>query len=174
MFENIDGESNGGFRECSVVKQQFDKCYLFEPDKDCANIIKKRIAEEWRTDRIYLFEKGAWNTETELFFDTDPEYGASHITDNAITKIKTATIDDTVNTHVSYIKMDIEGAELKALMGAKNTIIKYKPKLAICVYHNMEDFLSIPEWLHNIVPDYKFYLRHHNWGAMETVLYAKI
>ena len=69
--------------------------------------------------------------------------------------------------------MDVEGAELKSLVGARNTIIKNHPRLAICVYHKISDVYEIPEYILSIVPEYRFFLRHynatHHW---ETVLYA--
>ena len=70
------------------------------------------------------------------------------------------------------IKMDIEGAELDALYGAKNTIRKYKPLLAICVYHKREDMLTIPQYIKSIVPEYRFFLRAYEKTATELVLYA--
>lgn len=57
------------------------------------------------------------------------------------------------------IKMDIEGAELQALEGAKNTIQKYKPELAICVYHRYGDILEIPRYIKQICSDYRCILR---------------
>lgn len=85
------------------------------------------------------------------------------------------TVDDALcGIDVTYIKMDIEGAELNALIGAENTIIKCKPKLAICVYHKTSDFWKIPQYIKSLNSEYKLYLRHHSnkncWG---TVLYAK-
>ena len=68
--------------------------------------------------------------------------------------------------------MDIEGAELEALKGAEETIKRYRPKLAICVYHKPEDIVEIPKYILNINPDYKLYLRHYSDNAGETVLYA--
>lgn len=73
---------------------------------------------------------------------------------------------------VTFIKMDIEGSELKALMGAKETIRKYKPKLAICLYHKKEDILEIPLYVKELLPEYKLYIRHHCNKHGETVLYA--
>lgn len=70
------------------------------------------------------------------------------------------------------IKMDVEGAELESLKGAKNTILKYKPQLAICIYHSDEDMLSIAEYIHNLVPEYKMYVRHHTCNTGDTVLYG--
>jgi hypothetical protein len=68
--------------------------------------------------------------------------------------------------------MDIEGSELEALKGAKGILTKYKPKLAICLYHKTNDFVEIPLFLKEIVPDYKLHVRHHACGYLDTVLYA--
>lgn len=68
--------------------------------------------------------------------------------------------------------MDIEGAELNALMGAESTIRTYKPILAICVYHKKEDLIDIPQFIMSIRADYKFYLRAYSRCTQELVLYA--
>jgi hypothetical protein len=68
--------------------------------------------------------------------------------------------------------MDIEGAELEALRGAKNVIKHNKPKLAICVYHKPNDLISIPQYIKGLVGDYKFYLRQHQFVSWDMVLYA--
>ena len=69
-------------------------------------------------------------------------------------------MDDVIADPVTFLKMDIEGFELDALMGAKGLIETYKPKLAICVYHKCEDPVSIVEYLAQLVPEYEFYMRH--------------
>ncbi len=73
-----------------------------------------------------------------------------------------------------FIKMDIEGAEWDALHGAKETIIKNKPKLAISIYYSNEDMIRLIEYIHSIVPDYRLYVRAHIMGIAETILYAMI
>ena len=72
------------------------------------------------------------------------------------------------------IKMDIEGAELDALRGAEGTISKYKPLLAICVYHKRDDLLTIPEYIKSIVPEYRLFLRAYERTTTELVLYAVV
>ena len=67
--------------------------------------------------------------------------------------------------------MDIEGAEENAIRGGEKLIKKYKPKLAICVYHQQRDFLKIPELILSYNSDYKIYLRHYTQGVFETVMY---
>ncbi len=87
--------------------------------------------------------------------------------------IEVTSIDKVLQgKEATFIKMDIEGSELAALQGAKETIQKYRPKLAISLYHKPEDMLEIPNYILNIVPDYKLYLRHYATNLWETVLYA--
>ena len=77
--------------------------------------------------------------------------------------------------------MDIEGAEMSALHGARDTIMKYKPKLAICLYHSLcfehvllSDYWEIPIFVREIVPEYSFYVRNDSLYSdnLQTVLYA--
>lgn len=60
------------------------------------------------------------------------------------------------------------------LLGAEKGIKKYKPKLAVCIYHNAVDFYFIPLLIHSFVPEYKFAVRHHSYELDETVLYVWI
>ena len=68
--------------------------------------------------------------------------------------------------------MDIEGSELNALRGAEKTIKKFRPKLAISLYHRQDDFITIPEYLNNLNVGYNFYLDHFTIHHEETVLFA--
>lgn len=74
--------------------------------------------------------------------------------------------------NATFIKMDIEGMEWDALHGAVETIKRNHPKLAICIYHSDEDMIRIVEYIHEIAPEYKLYVRHHSKREYETVLYA--
>ena len=87
-------------------------------------------------------------------------------------QLKTELIKSEKITDVDFIKMDIEGAELNALKGSLTTIQKFKPKLAISVYHSLEDYSSILLWLRELNLGYKFYLRHFTIHAEETILFA--
>lgn len=90
--------------------------------------------------------------------------------------IETISIDDFVINEnikkVDFIKMDIEGAELPALEGAVETIRKYKPRLAIAIYHSMDDLVNIPLWINNLNLGYTIYLDHFSIHSEETVLFA--
>lgn len=75
---------------------------------------------------------------------------------------------------VDFIKLDIEGFELAALLGAIQTIQKFKPRLQICLYHKKEDMVVIPRFLREKLAEvnYSFFLGHHSESRLETVLYA--
>ena len=92
-------------------------------------------------------------------------------------EVTTESIDNFVNTHdiprVDFIKMDIEGAELEALRGARKTIETFRPKLAISLYHSINDFITIPKYLASLNYGYKFFLDHITIHSEETVLFAK-
>ena len=70
--------------------------------------------------------------------------------------------------------MDIEGSEQSAIKGGINTIMKYKPKLAISIYHSMDDFVNIAQYLKSLNLGYDFYLKHGTIHCEETVLLAKV
>ncbi len=89
----------------------------------------------------------------------------------------TISIDDFVKNNliekVDFIKMDIEGAELLALEGAIETIKKFKPKLAITIYHSIEDFVNIPNWILGLDIGYEIFIGHYTIHSEETVCFAK-
>ena len=94
--------------------------------------------------------------------------------DNSV--VKTKTIDTLIKeknlSKVDFIKMDIEGVELRALKGSVETIKKFKPKLAIAVYHKNVDFYEIPQFIDSLNLGYKFYLGHYTVFAYETIIYG--
>jgi FkbM family methyltransferase len=72
----------------------------------------------------------------------------------------------------SIIKMDIEGAELDALAGARRTIHRHAPALAICAYHKQADLWQIPALIHSLNPGYQLFLRPHLADGWDLVCYA--
>lgn len=89
--------------------------------------------------------------------------------------IQCLPLDETLHGIIpTFIKMDIEGMELKALRGAANTIKKYHPQLAICVYHELTHLWEIPLYIQSLYPEYKFALRNYQYMGLETVVYAYV
>lgn len=168
-----DGKTSVDF--IHEVENKFKKIVIFEPDFNCESMIKKNLPND---ERIVLIKKGVWNENTELEFVASGD-SASHVVENnnneRVNKefISVVAIDECDECKdATFIKMDLEGAEMKALEGARETIIRNRPKLAICIYHSDEDMLNIIRYIHDLVPEYKLYVRHHSRAAIETVLYA--
>lgn len=148
-----------------------DKVYAFEPSEDNFQLCE-RCKSENKMDFVNLYNYGTWSRNDVLQFDATMDTG-SRVAANGEAKIRVVAIDDIVGEDkVTFIKMDVEGSELESLRGAKKTILNHKPKLAISIYHKLEDMVTIPSYIHSIVPYYKFYVRHLSNLWTETVLYA--
>jgi FkbM family methyltransferase len=130
---------------------------------------------------IELINQPVWKEPgLKLFFnDEGPASKVSFDqTKNMIGESSTVSIDDFISKNrvqkVDFIKMDIEGAEVSALIGATQTIKKFKPKLAISLYHSYQDFDTIPKMIKEMSSEYKFYFSHCTIHAEESVLFAVI
>ena len=169
----FDGDSYLDFREAyqmNTGKEYEGTAYLLEPDAD--NYQKMVLNCPQAAGNIKFLQCGAWNKQDKLFFDSVGTMG-SKITESGIASIDVNSIDNIVEgTKVDFIKMDIEGAELNALKGAKKTIETYRPILAVCVYHKRDDLLTIPTFIRSIYPGYKFYIRAYNPHTTDLILYA--
>ena len=122
-----------------------------------------------------MFNVGAWNEKTVLsFFSNANTPNGSTIREKGNTTINADSLDNLISDgKADFIKMDIEGAELNALIGAKNLIQKNNPILAICAYHRQEDLITIPQYIKKLNSNYKIYLRKHNkYEFCDLVLYA--
>ena len=144
--------------------------YVYAWEPDYTNIEKCKKLFEKSNLKYELIPKGLWNVSDILKFRL--EGTASSISKEGDVEVEVDCIDNVISSEVTFIKMDIEGAEYNALLGASNTIKKYKPKLAICVYHKPEDIWEIPLLIHELNPEYQLYLRHYSFADNETVLYA--
>lgn len=96
---------------------------------------------------------------------------ASRISEFGTNFIHVRPLDDLNLCDTTFIKMDIEGGEVDAILGSKNTILKNHPRLAVSVYHKVDDFRVIPQLILSIRPDYDLYLRHYTEGVIETVMF---
>ncbi|MEW6742652.1 MAG: FkbM family methyltransferase [Planctomycetota bacterium] len=101
---------------------------------------------------------------------------STNLAPQGASSVETRSIDTYVAEaalpRVDFIKMDIEGYEAAALRGARRTIARYRPRLAISAYHRPEDFLDLPQVILDIDPGYRFRLGHYTIHNEETILYA--
>ncbi|WP_292661648.1 FkbM family methyltransferase [Nitratifractor sp.] len=149
-------------RRCPKYKEAF----FFEPESNNMLIAKKRL-ERYRD--IHYFPLGLSDRKEILRFTISGS--SSKISDEGELTIQVDRLDDLIDQKITFLKMDIEGAERSAIEGAKNLIRKYHPKLAVSVYHRKDDFWKIPEQILNIRSDYKIYLRHYTEGMSETIMF---
>lgn len=169
----VDGgcyDGTSSFDVNSIPEGGIKKIYAFEPDEKHYAKCEKRFTKS--NANVFLIKKGLFDEDGTISFMSQDGEG-SLICEDGEEKIDICKID-TEASDATFIKMDIEGAELKALMGAKETILKNKPKMAISIYHKPEDIIQIPMYLKKLVPEYKFYLRQYTMSYLECVLYATI
>lgn len=161
-----NGDTTQRFLEKTGNK--YDSIYILEPNKFLAAECREKNS---KYKNCYIIEKGAWNKSTKLRFNMAEAGSTISDSDNEI--IETISIDELLGgKRASYIKMDIEGAELQALLGAEQTIRKYKPKLAISVYHNRYDIWDIPKLVLSYNNAYKLYFRTYSYTGNDTIMYA--
>jgi len=164
----VDGGGYVGDTASEVIKNypDFEKIYLIEPIAENIRIAKRELG---MYENIEFLNCGISNRQETLYFNEEKSF--STIYGKGTQSVEVNTIDNLINAKVDYIKLDIEGAEQDALEGAKETIRKYKPILAICIYHKAEDWYKIPQKVFAINKEYNLYLRHYMEGIFESVMY---
>lgn len=162
----VDGGSYIGDTLPQIINYfpDFKKIYCFEPSELHINIAKKEFAQN---DKIEFVNCGLGNKVQIALTSEETQTVCAH----DFEALNINTLDNLISEKVDFIKLDIEGDEQDAIEGAKNTIEKYKPILAVCVYHKAEDWYKIPQMVLDINPDYDIYLRHYMEGIYETVMY---
>lgn len=150
--------------------QRVARYVAFEPDsRNAARIRELASQRDWGF--VDVVERGAWRTSGELRFDAKGD-SRSSVSDAGLQTIAVDTIDAR-ELAPTFIKMDIEGAEIAALEGAAETIRRHAPRLAIAVYHSLDDLLRVPKLLKELRSDYQLDLRAHSDYSEELVLYAR-
>lgn len=166
---------------CDIVKK-YKEIWGFELDKDNFDQMVSNLKNI--DGSIHLHNCGVWNENCVLDYGhgsstNEPSSGISLYktepsANNLIQQAQVKRLDDVLKSrNVTYIKMDVEGAEMNALLGAEHIIRTQRPRLSVCVYHKVSDFWQIPLLLNKFNHEYKFVLRHYSkTSCEETVLYA--
>ncbi len=178
----VDGGCFDGFTDRQFIKwagrNGYKRIYAFEPNPISYEKCQKALSN---IDNVTLIKKGLYSKDGKLEFYATDDINATlgkNCTNNSIkekskkTVVNVTTIDNICELGATFIKMDLEGGEYDALIGAEKTIRKCHPKLAISIYHKPEDIWELPDLILKIDPSYKFYLRHYSLHDAETVLYA--
>lgn len=166
VFVDAGGFDGGSTKQYIEFFPDYKEILLFEPAAENIEIAKSNLSGY---KNIQYITKGLSDKAQTLCFNF---LGSQSSVDaNGTQEIQVCALDDFALERCDFIKMDIEGSEKEAIIGAMETINKCHPVLAICVYHKIDDFYSIPAQILQLHSDYKIYMRHYSQGACETVMY---
>lgn len=148
-----------------------------EPEPVNLACFKQTFDEEITHGRVRLVEVAAWDSRDVLVFDVPGEgntgggridggEGESHVLFSGTIEVPAVPIDDVVAElgleRVDIIKMDIEGAERQALTGARRTLARFGPQLALCTYHNADDYDVLTAIALEARPQYRIKTGHNH------------
>jgi len=156
------------------------RVYTFEFEQRNLEIMDKNLAlNPHISASVEIVQRALWG-ESDEALDYDPNGPATTVAlkqEPGTAQAMTLSIDDLVEREalakVDFIKMDIEGAELRALKGAERTMRAFRPTLAISAYHREEDLVDIPAYIDGLDLGYEFLLDHFTIYHAETVLFAR-
>lgn len=183
VFLDIGCYTGDTIKEFLDKNTKFDKIISFEPDLENYEKAKKNIETYCRdykinNNKILLYPYGVGAQSVmggfERFEETNGE-GSKFISNNdgaGNDMVKLVSIDEFIEQKYTILKADVESFEYQVLVGARKSIKKWKPRLAICVYHNIFDFIQLPLLIKEFVPDYKINICQHAASWYDTVIYA--
>ena len=157
----------------------FDHIYSFEADPKNYARAKEILAPLGKCD---LYPYGTADVNKKVYFAADAFETSCIISKEeaekrnfeGVEEIEVRALDDVLaGKKITYIKMDIEGAEYEALQGARKLIMENRPRMAISVYHKFEDFVVLADLVLKMHPDYRIAFRHYGYDDLETVMYVE-
>lgn len=158
-----------------LYQGNWEKYYGIEADKKVFAELEKCIAGKEYAQKVHLIQMAAWDKREELYFTQCAGNSIMEINKSEDKESVFADCMDNVliTEKVTFIKMDIEGAESRAITGMRKIIQRNKPIMAVCVYHKREDFFVLTDLIEEICPcEYSFYIRQYRYTPTETVCYA--
>lgn len=146
--------------------------YCFEADSNNYSKLKAFKQQNTKIKNLICENYALWNTRAKLGMKFSNYNARIDENGNELT-VEALTIDEYFEKiKVGFIKMDIEGAERKAIAGGMKTIKRDRPILAISIYHSLDDIVEIPKILMDNLKNYDFIVRHHSYTYSETILYG--
>jgi len=153
--------------------------YAFEPYDKALDKLRNRVSrvkQEWllKDDDIVIVPAGVGAETKKIFFSHIGNPTMIIQSEQGAFELPVYSLDDYFRDKEPFtiLKADVEGSELDMLKGAKNTIRKSKPKMALSIYHNPDDFVSIIEYVKSLVPEYHLSVRNHSPDYKDTILYC--
>jgi len=150
----------------------FEKIWMVDADSMNFQNLKALVeqVDSNHQDRVQVLNNiVGQNLEKGLFYN-GLGY-ASQLTNIGGSEVDVVTIDS-MGMFPTFIKLHLEGGELDALVGAKETILKCRPIIAVTSYHNNYGLWKLPIWLMNNLTKYDFHMRLHSWHGTGAVMYG--
>lgn len=171
----IDCGSYSGDTLCDLrsAYDRLDTIVAFEPDPESFQQLSARLWQDHslRGNHTFLYPCGVWSETTKLSFAADGT--SSAVSSQGSSEVLCMALDDALpGFRPTLIKMDIEGAELHALNGARQMIEAHRPGLAISAYHTPGHLWEVALLLESWGLGYRFYLRCYCHAGFDTVLYG--
>ncbi|MDP2829651.1 MAG: FkbM family methyltransferase [Sulfuricellaceae bacterium] len=157
----------------SLTEGRYAKIISLEPDEENFGKLLATI-KTLGLSKVLPLKIGAWDERATLRFAPKEMHIDNQITDDGAQQINVDTIDSILSGlggSVTLIKLDINGAEYRALSGARETLRKHRPQIVVRL-HRKEDFFRLPILLNKLAPDIKLYLRQRSFMSMMVVLYG--
>lgn len=147
----------------------YSEVHIFEPDLDNFQVLKQRLLDY---PRVILHNFGLGSSNQILSFDS--RGSESRVATGGSASVELKPLDDLDISLPSFVKLDVEGAELDVLRGARETLKTAMPCMAIACYHYSDQILDIVDYvLNEISGDYDLFFRHYTESIYESVLYFK-
>jgi FkbM family methyltransferase len=170
----LDGGAHHGVVIDAFLRHTKGKCRSIaavEPDPFNRSRLGENLQRLVPDDaRITIDEYALSETEGEAIFHGGLDY-ASQLSRTGSMRVRTRPID-ALGLSPTFIKLHLEGAELAALKGARQTLIDRRPVVATTIYHNDDGIWRTADWLMETLPGYDFLLRNHSWCGTGAVIYA--
>ena len=161
----LDCGANVGVYTREALKNGAKLVVAIEPAPENIECLRRNFTAEIASGRVVLYEKGVWDKDDMLVMRVDPGNSAADSfvirREGAVEtkQLPLTTIDKLVAElkleRVDYIKMDIEGAEQRALQGAIETLTKFRPRLSLSAYHVPSDPEMLPKLVRKAWPEYR-------------------
>jgi len=172
-----DGDTIETFVDaCKNAGVKYKHIYGIEPDPDCFDKLETNVKS---LADVSIHKIGLWSESTTLEFIPSDEAihdQAGEVVSQGSVKIDALSLDDFLDgDSVTFLKMDPSGVVVyEVMLGAKKTLEMYAPKLALGIYHSLEEFINVPIFIKSVNPKYELFLRHNTYHLCDTDLYAYV
>jgi FkbM family methyltransferase len=160
----FDGQTTAQF---AARNQAYQRIHYFEPSPAMMEVSRGNLAG---LRDVNFVQKGLFSRNDRLRFEAGAG-SASSLSPTGQIEIEVVRLDDEVREPITFLKLDIEGAEYEAIQGAAEHIRSETPTLAVCIYHNQQDFWRVPQRVLEINDRYNLFVRHYSESVRETVMF---